>query len=82
MFSSIEIDPKRRVQWTELSSGLKPVWSGLILAIGFLVGFIVYLLTAHAIGKGQKLNGEEKKSGDFISPDKLLNDSRQIPKGF
>jgi hypothetical protein len=82
LFSSIEIDPKRRVQWSELSSGLKPVWSGLILAMGFLVGFIVYLLSAHAIGKGQKLSEEEKKSGDFISPDQHLKDSRRIPKGF
>jgi hypothetical protein len=82
MFSSIEIDPKRRVQWTDLPSGLKPLWSGLILAIGFLVGFIVYLLAAHAIGKEQKEKADAKKSGEFSSPDKHLSKSRHIPKGF
>ena len=82
LFSSIEIDPTRRIQWAELPSGLKPTWSGVILAIGFLLGFIIYLLAAHAIGKDKKEKTDAKKSGDFSSPDQHLRESRHIPKGF
>ncbi len=82
LVSSIEIDPKRRVLWTDLPSGLKPVWSGLILAIGFFVGFIIYLLAAHALGGDPEKKTDIKKSGDFSSPDQHLNESRHIPKGF
>jgi hypothetical protein len=82
LLSSIEIDPKRQVHWSDLSSGLKPVWSGVILGIGFLLGFIVYLLAAHALDKDIYKNSDAKKSGDFISPDQHLNDSRHIPKSF
>lgn len=78
LFSSIEIDPKRRLQWTDLPSGLKPVWSGLILAIGFLVGFSVYLIAAHGINSDQKEKADAKKSGDFLSPDQQLSKSSHI----
>jgi len=82
LFSSIEIDPKRKIQWADLPSGLKPVWSGLILAVGFLVGFIVFLLASQVIGKGPYEKAGAKKSGDFGSPDQHLKDTRNFPKGF
>jgi len=83
VFSSIEIDPSRRVQWTDLPSGIKPVWTVVILVGGFLLGFIVYLLAANAVGKSRlRRDIRERKSGDFLSPDQHLEASRHIPKGF
>jgi len=82
LFSSVELDPKRRVAWTELSSGLKPVWSGFILAIGFFTGFILYLITVLTMGRRNHWNLDAKKSGDFSSPDQQLHSSTRIPKGF
>lgn len=77
LLSSVEVDPKRLVRWEDLDSGLKPVWSGLIVAAGFILGFLCYILVVSISAKGRGL--PVKKSGEFHSPDHYKKKSKRIP---
>lgn len=80
MVASIEVDPKRQVQWKDLDSGFKPIWTGLIIAVGFILGFLCYILIVSIRAKGRGL--PIKKPGDFTSPDHFKDESDQIPDGI
>ena len=66
VMSSLEVDPGRKVTWNELDSGLKPMWSGVIIAGGFLCGFLGWLLFASLLAPKKR---GQKKSGSYSTPD-------------
>jgi hypothetical protein len=66
LLRTLEVDPGRIVRWSELDSGLKPMWSGVIIAGGFLCGFLGWLLFASVLAPKKR---RQKKSGSNSTPD-------------
>lgn len=66
VISSLEVDPGRAVGWSDLDSGLKPMWSGVIIAGGFLVGFLGWMLMTSVVTARRP---KKKKSGGRSTPD-------------